>query len=112
LEGARHHCRSALRLLLRDRAADGVLGAALRDEDHGDALFAQRAEEPMSGPGTPIMPVPSRLTSATRSMLVMPFTGSAEAGWAQMSDPAFSGAKVLRIQIGMRSFTAGAMVCG
>ena len=29
-------------------------------------------------PGTPIMPVPSRLTSATRSMLVMPFTGSAE----------------------------------
>ncbi len=31
-------------------------------------------------PGTPIMPVPSRLTSATRSMLVMPFTGRSEAG--------------------------------
>jgi len=63
-------------------------------------------------PGTPIMPVPSRLTSATRSMLVMPFTGSVEAGWAQMSDPAFCGANVLRIQMGIRSLTAGAMVCG
>ncbi len=63
-------------------------------------------------PGTPIMPVPSRFTSATRSMLVMPLMGSAEVGWAQMSVPAFSGAKVLRIQIGIASFTAGAMVCG
>ena len=63
-------------------------------------------------PGTPIMPAPSRLTSATRSMLVMPFTGSAESGWAQISVPAFWGAKVLRIQIGIASLTAGAMVCG
>ena len=54
-------------------------------------------------PGTPIMPAPSRLTSATCSMLVMPLTGSIESGWAQISVPAFSGAKVLRIQIGMLS---------
>ena len=63
-------------------------------------------------PGTPIMPVPSRLTSATRSILVMPFTGSCEAGCAQISEPALSGAKVLRIQIGMPRLTAGVMVCG
>ena len=63
-------------------------------------------------PGTPIMPVPSRLTSATRSMLVMPFTGSSESGCAQMSVPTLCGAKVLRIQIGMLSLTAGAMVFG
>src|ERR1700748_3229415 len=31
-------------------------------------------------PGTPIMPAPSRLISATFSMVVMPFTGSAESG--------------------------------
>ncbi len=31
-------------------------------------------------PGTPIMPAPSRLTSATFSMLVMPLTGSSEFG--------------------------------
>ena len=63
-------------------------------------------------PGTPIMPVPSRFTSATRSMLVMPLTGSTDSGCAQMSVPIFSGAKVLRIQIGIESFTAGAMVFG
>ena len=63
-------------------------------------------------PGTPIMPAPSRLMSATRSMLVMPFTGNAEVGFAQMSVPIFSGANVLRIQIGMLPPTAGAMVCG
>ena len=63
-------------------------------------------------PGTPIIPVPSRLTSATRSILVMPFTGSVEAGCAQMRVPTFSGAKVLRIQMGMRSRTAGEIVCG
>ncbi len=63
-------------------------------------------------PGTPIMPVPSRLISATRSMLVMPLTGSADVGLAQISVPTFSGAKVLRIQMGMPSLTAGAMVCG
>ena len=42
----------------------------------------------------------------------MPFTGSLEVGWAQISEPGFSGAKVLRIQIGMPRPTAGAMVCG
>ncbi len=50
--------------------------------------------------------------SATRSMLVMPFTGSVEVGFAQMSVPIFSGANVLRIQMGMLPPTAGAMVCG
>ncbi len=52
-------------------------------------------------PGTPIMPAPSRLTRATSSMLVMPFTACLDSGFAQISVPAFSGAKVLRIQIGM-----------
>ena len=63
-------------------------------------------------PGTPIMPVPSTLISAIRSMLVIPLTGCADAGSAQMSVPGFSGANVLRIQIGMPWLTAGAMVCG
>ena len=63
-------------------------------------------------PGTPIMPAPSRLTSATRSMQVMPLTAISEVGLAQISVPAFSGANVLRIQIGMPFSTAGAIVCG
>ena len=63
-------------------------------------------------PGTPIMPAPSRLTSAMFSMLVMPLTGSSRVGRAQISVPGFSGAKVLRIQIGISRPTAGAMVCG
>ncbi len=63
-------------------------------------------------PGTPIMPAPSRFTSATRSMQVMPLTAICEVGFSQISVPAFSGAKVLRIQIGMPFPTAGAIVCG
>ena len=63
-------------------------------------------------PGTPIMPAPSRLTSAQRSIEVMPFTASCELGFAQISVPSFSGANVLRIQIGMLLSTAGAIVCG
>ena len=63
-------------------------------------------------PGTPIMPAPSRFTSATSSMLVMPLTGKLELGLAQIRVPALCGAKVLRIQIGMSRPTAGAMVCG
>ena len=63
-------------------------------------------------PGTPIMPAPSRFTSATRSMQVMPLTASCDVGFAQISVPAFSGANVLRIQIGMPLRTAGAIVCG
>ncbi len=63
-------------------------------------------------PGTPIMPAPSRLMSATLSMLAMPFTGSFEVGCAQISVPGFSAAKVLRIQMGMASPMAGAMVWG
>ena len=63
-------------------------------------------------PGTPIMPAPSRLMSDTFSMVVMPFTGSVESGFAQMSVPCFWGANVLRIQMGMSRPTAGAIVCG
>ena len=63
-------------------------------------------------PGTPIMPAPSTLTSAIRSMLVMPLTACDETGDSQMSVPGLSGANVLRIQIGIRFSTAGAIVCG
>ncbi len=63
-------------------------------------------------PGTPIMPAPSTLIMAMFSIEVMPLTGSLELGWAQISEPGLSGAKVLRIQIGMPRPTAGAMVCG
>ena len=63
-------------------------------------------------PGTPIIPAPSTLTSATLSMLVMPFTAWVDSGVAQMSVPGFSGANVLRIQIGICLATAGAIVCG
>ena len=63
-------------------------------------------------PGTPIIPAPSTLTSATLSMLVMPLTAWLDAGAAQISVPAFSGANVLRIQMGICLATAGAMVCG
>ncbi len=63
-------------------------------------------------PGTPIMPAPSRLTSATGSMVVMPLTLSADTGCAQISVPRFSGANVLRMKIGMSRATAGSMVCG
>jgi hypothetical protein len=63
-------------------------------------------------PGTPIMPAPSTFTMAMFSMLVMPFTGSLESGFAQMSEPNFCGANVLRIQMGMPRPTAGAIVCG
>ncbi len=48
-------------------------------------------------PGTPIMPAPSMLTSATSSMVVMPFTSSSEVGLAQISVQGLAGAKVLRI---------------
>ena len=63
-------------------------------------------------PGTPIIPAPSRLTSAMSSMVVMPLPGSADLGSAQISVAGLAGAKVLRIQIGMPRPTAGAMVCG
>ena len=63
-------------------------------------------------PGTPIMPAPSRLTSATGSIVVIPFTFNAETGCAQISVPRFSGEKVLRMKIGMSRATAGSMVCG
>ena len=45
------HALGARRLRLRDRAADRMLGAALRDQDHRDALLAQRAEQAMRRAG-------------------------------------------------------------
>ena len=53
-------------------------------------------------PGTPIMPAPSRFTSAIFSMVVMPFTSGFGAVRSWMSVPGFVGANVFRIQIGMR----------
>ncbi len=49
LERVTHDRRRTLRLLLRNRATDGVLRAALRNENDRDVLFAQRAEEAMRG---------------------------------------------------------------
>ncbi|MDQ1241006.1 MAG: hypothetical protein QG550_256 [Pseudomonadota bacterium] len=63
-------------------------------------------------PGTPIMPAPSRFTSAMRSTVVMPLTSGLGAVRSWISVPGASGAKVFLIQIGMRFWTAGAMVCG
>ena len=63
-------------------------------------------------PGTPIMPAPSRLTSATASMVVMPLTFRAEVGCAQISVPGFVAANVFLMTIGISRVTAGAIVCG
>ncbi len=63
-------------------------------------------------PGTPIMPAPSMFSSAMPSIVVMPFTMSCDSGFAQISVPGFSGANVLRIQMGIERPTAGAIVCG
>ena len=46
-ERGAHHALGALGLLARNRAADRMLRAALRDQDDRDALLAQRAEQPM-----------------------------------------------------------------
>ena len=35
----------------RHRKADRMFGAALRDQDHGDAVLAQRREQPLGGAG-------------------------------------------------------------
>ncbi len=48
-------------------------------------------------PGTPIMPAPSRFTSATGSIVVIPLTFNAETGWAHISVPRLCGANVLRM---------------
>ena len=63
-------------------------------------------------PGTPIMPAPSRLTSAMRSMLVIPLTSGSRSERSWISVPGRSAANVFLIQIGMRFCTAGAMVAG
>jgi len=47
------------------------------------------------------MPAPSRFTSATGSMVVMPLTLSADTGFAQIRVPRFCGAKVLRMKMGI-----------
>ena len=63
-------------------------------------------------PGTPIIPAPSRLISATSSIVVMPFTASDDVGRAQIRVAGLPGAKVLRIQMGISRPTAGAIVWG
>ena len=89
-----------------------MLGAALRDEDHRDAFFAQRAEQAMRGAGhadhAGALDVHHRDVLDGGDALDRQFG----VGAAQISEPGFSGAKVLRIQIGMPRPTAGAMVCG
>jgi hypothetical protein len=102
-EGREHGARAVGIALALDRAADRVLRAALRDQDHRDAFASHRSapNRRSAVPGTPIMPAPSRLTSAMFSMVVMPLTASFESGFAQISVPDGPGAKVLRIQIGM-----------
>src|SRR5690349_4797519 len=51
IEGRGHDARGALGLVARDGAADRVLRAALGNQYHRDAFFAQRAEQPMRGAG-------------------------------------------------------------
>ena len=63
-------------------------------------------------PGTPIMPAPSRLTSAMRSIVVMPLTSGSGSERSWISVPGLSAANVFLIQIGMRFCTAGAIVAG
>ena len=58
------------------------------------------------------MPAPSRLRSATSSMVVMPLTASCELEAVVITVPDSAGANVFLIQIGICRRTAGAMVCG
>ena len=51
IERGGDHARGAFGFDARNGAADRVLGAALRNEDDRDALFAQRAEQTMRGAG-------------------------------------------------------------
>ncbi len=44
-ESRAHHPLGPLRLVRRNGAADGMLGAALRNQDHRNAFLAQRAEQ-------------------------------------------------------------------
>lgn len=63
-------------------------------------------------PGTPIMPAPSTSTRARPVTVAMPFTGGPPQGPASMRVPGRSGAKVLRMMIGMPRANAGARVRG
>ncbi len=64
-------------------------------------------------PGTPIMPAPSRFTSATLSTPLMPLTAAArEPDDAEIFVPGCVALNVLRIHSGMPRPTAGAIVCG
>ena len=49
IEGGGNHACGAFGLDARNGAADRVLGAALRNQDDRDALFAQCTEEAMRG---------------------------------------------------------------
>ena len=63
-------------------------------------------------PGTPIIPVPSRFSSAIPSIVARPFTSNVDAAFASMRVPGCSGLNVLRMKIGSPRSTAGAIVLG
>ena len=63
-------------------------------------------------PGTPIMPAPSTLTSASWPIAVMPLTGGSAGEVAAITLPGCAGLKVLRMRIGIWRAIAGCMVCG
>ena len=66
LERLRARCAPSRRFRPRHGEADRVLGAGLRNQDHRDAdARAARENSRCAVPGTPIMPAPSTLTSAT-----------------------------------------------
>ncbi len=112
LERRAHHCRGAFGLVLRNGAADGMLGAALGNEDDRDPLFAQRTEQAMRrarhADHAGAFEIDERRLFDTGDALHRQH----RLGSAQISVPTFSGANVLRIQMGMPLPTAGAMVCG
>ncbi len=61
-------------------------------------------------PGTPIMPVPSRFTSATFSTDVTPLIARPECGASSIIEPGAAGSNVLRMTIGIPLATAGDIV--
>ena len=63
-------------------------------------------------PGTPIMPEPSRLTSAMPPIAVMPLIPLTDSTFAQMRLPAWAGLWLLRMRTGMSRLITGPMVWG
>ncbi len=112
VERTAHHASARVGLPLRNREADRVLGAALRNQDHRDALFPQRAEQSMRRAGHADHAGAFEVEQRDGVDAGDALDRSTDCGSAQISVPARSGAKVLRIQIGILRSTAGAMVCG